>query len=172
MPISARAPSRIRSIGRALALITTGVFFLWLTGCMERLFYYPERGPTPPPRNFLGAESVWFASRDGTRLHGWFMPAQWGESKNAPTILHAHGNAGNITSHIWFTEYLPKAGFNLFIFDYRGYGQSEGAARSRKPLIEDTHAALDAILARKDIDAARIGMYGQSLGGSIGLNVM
>ena len=146
---------------------------------MERLFYHPESGPTPLPAHFRGGQAVWFNSNDGTRLHGWFIPAQSklvaeGESAAAlaPTIVHVHGNAGNILSHIWFTEYLPNAGFNLFLFDYRGYGQSKGRARSRRPLIEDTHAAINYLLTRSDVDVRRIGMYGQSLGGSIALNVM
>jgi dipeptidyl aminopeptidase/acylaminoacyl peptidase len=117
-------------------------------------------------------------------LHGWFIPAQsqtlHGRDARAtdptsilaPTVLHVHGNAGNIAHHIGFTDYLPAAGFNLFIFDYRGYGQSEGKATSRGPLIADTNAALDALLARADIDPQRIAIYGQSLGGSIALNVM
>jgi dipeptidyl aminopeptidase/acylaminoacyl peptidase len=138
---------------------------------MEQLFYHPESGPTPVPSRFAGGESVSFTSADGIKLHGWFIPAAGG-AVGAPTILHVHGNAGNIESHIGFTEYLPAAGFNLFIFDYRGYGQSEGSARTRGPLIDDTNAALDALLARNDIDRNRIGLYGQSLGGSIGLNVM
>lgn len=139
---------------------------------MERLFYHPEQGPTPVPASFPDAQSVWFNSADGTRLHGWFIPSQvhWGEK--APTILHVHGNAGNIESHIGFTDYLPAHGFNLFIFDYRGYGQSEGSARKRGPLIQDTNAALNAILKRPQVDPQRIGMYAQSLGGAIGLNVM
>ena len=149
------------------------VLLLWLTGYMETLFYYPAAGNTTPPSNFRNIESITFISEDGTKLHGWFIPAQNQTSPSeAATILHVHGNAGNIESHIWFTEYFPQAGFNLFTFDYRGYGQSEGSARSRKPLIEDTNAALDALLARQDIDQSRIGMYGQSLGGAIGLNVM
>jgi dipeptidyl aminopeptidase/acylaminoacyl peptidase len=145
------------------------------TGCMERLFYYPSRGATQPPGHLSAAESVWFDSGDGTRLHGWFVPAGGGPPSSrapAPTILHVHGNAGNVESHVGFTEYLPQAGFNLFIFDYRGYGQSEGSARRRGPLIADGRAALDALLARPDIDRDRIGIYGQSLGGSIALNVM
>ena len=137
---------------------------------MERLFYYPSRGETVPPPHLSAAESVWFHSGDGTRLHGWFIPAE--NRATAPTVLHLHGNAGNVESHVWFTEYLPPAGFNLFIIDYRGYGRSEGSARRRGPLIADGHAALDTLLGRPDIDRSRIGLYGQSLGGAIALNVM
>src|SRR5690606_26766670 len=50
--------------------------------------------------------------------------------------------------------------------------QSEGSAARRNDLIADTHAALNTLLARPDVDAGRIGLYGQSLGASIGLNVM
>jgi hypothetical protein len=137
---------------------------------MESLFYHPTAGSTPLPPELSHAESVWFDSGDGTRLHGWLIRTQAAES--AATILHVHGNAGNIEGHRWFTEYLPPAGFNVFIFDYRGYGQSEGRARRRGPLIQDTNAALDMLQSREDIDPQRIGIYGQSLGGSIGLLVM
>ena len=146
---------------------------LWATGCMEQLFYQPTRGETLPPPHLAEAESVWFHSADGTRLHGWFIPASGvRDAASAPSILHFHGNAGNIESHVFFTEHLPPAGFNVLIFDYRGYGRSEGSARRRATLIADGHAALEALLARPDVDPHRIGMYGQSLGGSIGINVM
>ncbi|MCI0364182.1 MAG: alpha/beta fold hydrolase [Phycisphaerales bacterium] len=171
---SARRPiGRIRRILSPAFLILL-VFALWISGCMEQMFYQPTRGPTPVPRGLMGAESVWFQSADGTRLHGWFIPTSRPRSNEGlpPAILHVHGNAGNIESHSWFTEFFPAAGYSVFIFDYRGYGESEGRARRRWPLIEDTNAALDALLRRNDIDANRIGMYGQSLGGAIGLNVM
>ena len=156
-------------------LVVTAVIIIpfWATGCMERLFYHPTRAQTVPPPEVAGAESVWFESGDGTRLHGWLIPAADGTPpQQAATVVHVHGNAGNIDSHVWFTQFLPAAGFNLFVFDFRGYGRSEGVARRRRPLIADTHAALDMLLARPDIDPARIGMFGQSLGGAIGLNVM
>ncbi len=189
---------------RPVIVIAAIVAVLWVTGCMERLFYHPSPGPATPPAHLRDVESVYFDSADGTRLHGWFIPARGlataaravpplplppGEGRvsegdspgrgegaievpSAPTILHVHGNAGNVESHVGFTEHLPAAGFNLFIFDYRGYGQSAGTPRRRGPLIADTHAALDALLTRDDLDPARLGLYGQSLGGSIALNVM
>ena len=165
-----------RRIWRIAAVLLAVLAIGWITGCMERMFYHPEPGPTPLPATLAraGAEEVRFRSGDGTELFGWFIPARNVDPSlaPAPTILATHGNAGNITSHVYFTEYLPDAGFNLFIFDYRGYGQSGGRAWKRGPLIADTEAALDALLARTDVDPDRIGLYGQSLGGSIGINVM
>ncbi len=160
--------------GAVCALLAIVLFMLGSTGCMEKLFFYPSQGPTPIPSEFPDAEAVHFRSADGTSLYGWFIPAQGpaGTEKPAATIVHAHGNAGDITDHIWFSEFLPQAGFNLFIFDYRGYGQSGGKARKRDLLLADVDAALDTVLARDDVDPDRVGLYGVSLGGSLGLCVM
>ncbi len=174
-----RQGGRVRWPTRAgswLLVAGLGLLVLSATGFMERLFYQPRAADTVPPDHLpwlAAAETVWFESPDGTRLHGWLIHAADGTSvAEAPTILHAHGNAGNMEGHSWFTEYLPPAGFNVFLFDFRGYGRSEGRAVRRGPLIDDTEAALDALLARGDIDPGRIGLYGQSLGGALGLNVM
>lgn len=173
-PRSPRSCKLLRSLGRVGILLLTILIILWATGFMERLFYHPTSGSTPPPVDFPRAELIRYASSDGTKLAGWFIPAEADAARTdpPPTILHVHGNAGNIESHIWFTEYLPPNGFNLFIFDFRGYGESEGRAIRRDDLIADTHAALDVLLARSDVDPDRIGIYAQSLGGAIGLNVM
>jgi dipeptidyl aminopeptidase/acylaminoacyl peptidase len=157
---------------RWLVICSIVLVFFWATGCMERMFYLPTVEPTPVSAGPAGTEGVWFESGDGTRLYGWFIPAQHDGEGLAPTILHVHGNAGNVQHHVWFTEHLPPAGFNVFIFDYRGYGQSEGRATRREGLIADTHAALDVLLGRDDVDPRCIGMYGQSLGAAIGINVM
>lgn len=181
--VMTEAPSSRARSGRRHAVVVAARWCIviaiilslgWATGCMERLFYIPTSGQTPTDEAPPGTEGVWFESADGTRLFGWLIPAHGRAEQTAEhaTILHVHGNAGNILSHQWFTEHLPPAGFNVFLFDFRGYGQSEGSATRRGPLIEDTEAALDALLAREDIDPNRIGLYGQSLGGSIALNVM
>lgn len=171
-PTDSSRPRRrrwVRGLVLRLAVVSALVGALSVSGCIERLFYHPTAELTPAPS---GVEKVTFTSADGTSLVGWFIPASGpGAETPGPAILHAHGNAGNIRDHVYFTEYLPAAGFHVFIFDYRGYGESEGSAARRNDLIADTTAALDALLARPGIDPARIGLYGQSLGGSIGIHV-
>jgi dipeptidyl aminopeptidase/acylaminoacyl peptidase len=170
---------RRSALGRAVslgALVVGLLVVLRLARGMERLFFFPSKGPTPLAQAPPGAEAVRFASRDGTELSGWFVPAEGAADAAArrarPTVLHLHGNAGNMLDHAWFTAYLPSAGFNLFLFDYRGYGESEGSARSRDGLLDDARGALEHLLARPDVDPARIGLYGQSLGGALGLVLM
>lgn len=137
-----------------------------LSGCLESLvFYYPSREPFPTPP---GVEDVWFTNDDGLKLHGWFLePRGGGGDGPRPTILHMHGNAGNVSSHVDFSRFLTAAGFNVLVFDYRGYGRSEkGNGRlTRHKLLADSRAALSYLLLREDVDRERIGVFGVSLGG-------
>jgi uncharacterized protein len=143
------------------------LFVLALTltcqGCVGRMFYQPDRTVyDTPDRHGLRYEGVTFQSRDGTRLSGWFIPAV-GTSRG--TVIYFHGNAQNMTAHFGFVSWLPARGFNLFVFDYRGYGASDGTP-DRRGVYEDSLAALDYIAARPDIDHNRLLVLGQSLGGA------
>ena len=132
----------------------------------DRFFYYPDAVEYDSPATHqLVYESVWFQAADGPGLHGWFFPAA-GQAHG--TVLHLHGNAGNITGHFQHVAWLPAAGWNLLCFDYRGYGQSQGTV-TRAGTIADAHAALDYLLARPDVDSGRIVAFGQSLGGAVGI---
>jgi hypothetical protein len=73
-------------------------------------------------------------------------------------------------AHYSFVSWLPANGFNLFVFDYRGYGKSEGAA-SRRGVYEDSVAAVEYIQSRTDIDPSKIILFGQSIGGANALAV-
>jgi fermentation-respiration switch protein FrsA (DUF1100 family) len=86
------------------------------------------------------------------------------------TVIHFHGNAENVTAHLVLVEWLPRAGYNVLMFDYRGYGQSGGRI-TRAGTIRDGHAAVDYVLSRPDVDRRRIFAYGQSLGGAIAVSV-
>ena len=144
----------MRQILRSIPLLLL-VFFC---GCANGLFYHPNQRlyqhPKPP------FEAVTFKSDDGTKLSGWFFPA-----KGTPlgTVLHFHGNAANISNHYGFVKWLPEEGFNLFMFDYRGYGDSEGRP-NRAGLHKDSVAALTYVASRNDVE--KIVVLGQSLGGA------
>ena len=72
-------------------------------------------------------EDVYFSTEDGVKLHAWFMPAPDGLESSAPTIVFCHENAGNIGFRVpYFHPLHAKAKVNIFAFDWRGYGNSEG----------------------------------------------
>jgi len=137
---------------------------------LDRLFYHPTRTAYALPAQFgLRFEPVRFETRDRVALDAWFFPAARREALG--TVVHFHGNAGNITAHLPHVAWLPAEGWNLFCFDYRGYGRSQGRP-SRPGLIADGHAALDYLRTRRDIDPARLVVLGQSLGGAVGIVVV
>lgn len=146
---------------------TTILFaFTLLTYCgqVQAQFYHPTQKLYQKPSNFdLKWEVVNFASKDGTKLKGWFIPAK---NKAKGTVIHFHGNAQNMSSHLSYVAWLPQEGYNVFLFDYRGYGKSEGTP-TRKGVHQDGVAALNYIKTRKDIDQNKLFVFGQSLGGAV-----
>jgi len=147
-----------------LILVGIGVMF---QGYGDRLFYYPSKVRYSNPEEMgVSYKPFSFPSRDGTLLSGWFVPAQDGEPKG--TIIHYHGNAENMTTHFLFVYWLPKEGFNLVTFDYRGYGESEGTP-TRQGTIEDGQAVIAHVREMVEVDEDRLLILGQSLGGAIAL---
>lgn len=109
-------------------------------------------------------ESILFVNSNGSELNGWLL-----KSKNSlPTItlLHLHGNAGCLLSQFKAISPMVEKGFQIFMFDYSGFGFSQGKA-SRKNVFKDANAALDYIKNRQDIKNTKIVLYGQSLGGHL-----
>ncbi|MHB8483245.1 MAG: alpha/beta hydrolase [Nitrospiria bacterium] len=132
-------------------------------GC-NGVFYHPTPDIRMTPRQLNFAyEEVTFKSLDGTRLNGWFIP---GRRKIRGTILLFHGNGANIGNHYGAVFWLPDEGYHVFLFDYRGYGKSEGVP-TRKGIQQDGAAALDYIRQRPDVIPYPIVVYGQSLGGAV-----
>jgi len=134
----------------------------------DRFFHYPTRTIYDRPEEHgIACEDVFFESDGGQRLHGWFLPAT-GRARG--TLIHCHGNAGNITGHYRFVAWLPARGWNVFCFDYRGFGRSAGRP-TREGDVADVHAAIDCMQRREGVDADRLVLFGQSLGGTVALAV-
>lgn len=137
-----------------------GVMLLFM---QPRLTYRPLRGVacTPADRG-LRHEDVVFHSRDGVRLAGWYIPA----SDARFTVLFCHGNGGNIMHAISAVKAFHEMGLNCLVFDYRGYGDSEGKPTEAGTYL-DARAAFDWLTQVKGTPAERIILCGRSLGGAI-----
>ena len=129
----------------------------------RRFFFFPSSEVTDTPSHWgMSYDEVTFAATDGVRLHGWFVPG-YGET----TLLWFHGNAGNIGHRLENLMLLHRAvGANIFIFDYRGYGKSEGKA-SEAGTYRDARGALDYLLSRRDVAEDKIVYFGRSLGTAV-----
>lgn len=149
-------------LGLAVACVLSVLGCVWLVGC-DTWFYRPDRLVHGTAHSHdLGVEAVRFAAPGGPELHGWWVPAV-GESRG--TVVYFHGNHANLTHHARFVRWLPGRGFNLLLFDYRGFGESEGQP-TRAGTVADGIAALDFALAR---DPDRTVLFGHSLGGAVGI---
>jgi fermentation-respiration switch protein FrsA (DUF1100 family) len=128
-----------------------------------KFVYGPIRElPYTPAELGLPFEEVFFRTGDRLQLHGWFVPVP-----NADfTVLYCHGNGGNMMYFLDTVNFLNGLGLNCFIFDYRGYGSSEGRPTENGTYL-DVRAAYRWLTKKKGIVPQRIIIFGWSLGGSI-----
>ncbi len=154
-------------LGRTLAVVVliAMVGYVLLGGLLyifqARLIYAPRRDIIATPTTIgLSYEEVSFATADGVKLSGWWVPsgqARW-------TVLFCHGKGGNISYYLDPVEAYHKLGLNVLVFDYRGYGLSEGKPGERGTYL-DTEAAWNFLLQERGLDASQIVVCGRSLGG-------
>ncbi len=126
----------------------------------HRLIYFPERELTGSPAGPF--EDVFFEAVDGTRLHGWWLPAP--DARGA--LILSHGNAGNIGHRAPVGEFLREEfGINVLMYDYRGYGRSEGS-----PTEEGTYSDIRgayAYVRSRGFQPESVVLMGQSLGTAV-----
>jgi hypothetical protein len=133
-----------------------------------RLIYFPFRRLEVTPRDLgLRFEEARLVAEDGTALHGWFLPVEGSRY----TILVCHGNAGNISHRLDRALLMhAKLKTDVFLFDYRGYGLSEGAP-DEQGTYRDARAALRYLITGRGIDRANLIVFGESLGAAVALQL-
>jgi hypothetical protein len=143
-----------------------GAFALYLFLMQPRLLYYPDLPgrdlEATPAATGLAYEDVALQTADGVRLHAWFSPAE----RPRATLLFCHGNAGNISHRLDSIRLLHKLGLQVLIFDYRGYGRSEGVP-SEAGTYRDADAAWRYLREERGIAAGEIVVFGRSLGAAV-----
>lgn len=149
-----------------IAVVLFVAYSVWgwtLYFMQPRFLYQPTRDvPYTPDELGLDFEKVSLETADGLKLSGWYIPAKNSEL----TVLFCHGNGGNIVHRLDSINVFYNLGLNCFIFDYRGYGNSQG-----KPTEEGTYLDVEAahkwLTEEKKIPPDDIIVFGRSLGASI-----
>lgn len=159
--------TRERLIAAAVALLLGCAGFVYGLRWLESLMTFRPDRMTAAQRQLIpeGAENVWFNSADGTRLNGWFFESQSGPEIG--TLIFFHGNGGNIRNVSWLAQRFAKQGFDVLLFDYRGYGASDGAASAESELYADGDAAVAFVINQKKARPEHIVLYGHSLGTAV-----
>lgn len=138
-----------------------------LDSFIESTIFYPDPVLIQGPSDFgLDFEEVRFLTADEINLHGWIVPAKSPEA----LLLFCHGNAGNISHRLDNIARLNRIGISVFIFDYRGYGRSEGRI-SEKGLYLDSDAAYCLAAKRAKLQKLKLVVFGRSLGGIAAVHI-
>jgi fermentation-respiration switch protein FrsA (DUF1100 family) len=159
---------RLLEIGSLLLLIAAvyGAFVLAIYLYQPRLLYFPNlpsRAITATPQRIgLGFETVSLVTEDGVQLNGWFIPAQ----NPRGVLLFLHGNAGNISHRLDSIRIFHELKLSTLIFDYRGYGESEGEP-SELGTYRDAEAAWRHLIEERGVPPDKVILFGRSLGASI-----
>ncbi|MFT5095878.1 MAG: alpha/beta hydrolase [Planctomycetales bacterium] len=134
----------------------------------ELLLFQPTKYPKGDwePKGLEFAD-VWIKSGDGTQIHGWYCPAE----KPKAVVLYCHGNGGNLAGRASTLQFLQeKMGVSVLIFDYRGYGRSEGKATVAGAMA-DARAARAELAKLAKVNESDIVLFGRSLGGAIAIQL-
>jgi uncharacterized protein len=161
-PTCASAASRFPKSARAAIF----AFLIVAMGCNGMQFIYSTSRDHRGRPSDLGItyEEIWFASRDGLQLNAWLVPG----AADKPLILFCQGNAANITYRLENIQVFNRLGFSVFIFDYRGFGLSQGKPQTENDLYQDVRGAID-FLQTRGWSPAQMIFYGQSMGAAIAL---
>ena len=148
-------------------LLAIGLLNGWMYLQQPAMIFFPDRQLHATPADWgLEYEDVSFAAEDGVQLHGWYLPRR-GATR---VLLFFHGNAGNISHRADSIAIFHRLGLNVFIFDYRGYGRSEGRPDERG-LYRDASAAWRYLTASRGFDSDKVVLFGRSLGGAVAANL-
>jgi fermentation-respiration switch protein FrsA (DUF1100 family) len=133
-----------------------------------RVLYHPRRtlGATPADLG-LTFDAVQLPL-SGDRLAGWWVPSK---IPHAATLLYLHGNAGNVSANADQVQRLAGTGLNIFIFDYRGYGESTGGPPRERLLYEDAERAWTYLVRERRVQPSDVVVYGHSMGGAVAVDL-
>ena len=160
----------LRALRAAMVLALVQVAAAALLLLLEdRLVYHPTRPAAEWDPRTVGAEACTFQTEDGLTLHAVWHPGMGAVAGPKPVVLFCHGNAGDVTNRAEILSRLAERGLAVLIFDYRGYGDSQGRP-SEQGLYRDADAAWRYLVEQRGVGPGRIVVFGESLGAAVALH--
>ena len=133
----------------------------------SKLVYYPSRGYDMTPTDVgLDYEDLTLQTNDGLSIAAWYVPHPAAKG----SVIFCHGNAGNISDRLHSVELLHRMGLNVLIFDYRGFGRSEGKP-NEQGTYEDAETAWRHLVDWRGELPERVVLFGRSLGGGVAIEL-
>jgi len=159
----------ITIVKRLFLVLVSGyiILLILMFAFQSKLIYFPSTHIDANPKSIgLRYESIIFQAEDKTKLHAWYIPKKGAKT----TLFFLHGNGGNISHRLDSIRVFNALKMNVFIFDYRGYGDSLGSANEQNTY-DDARSGWDYLLKSKNLKAEDIIIFGRSLGGTIAANL-
>gem|GEM_PF-826321 len=167
--MSGMKTKRIMSI-----IFIIAVFVVLVAVMQDRLIFFPGAWPAdfqlPEKLVNCALTPVDLQTSDGIKLNALFAKST-AEAANRKTILFSHGNAGNLLHRAGKIDRMCEAGFDVFIYDYRGFGRSEGSPTVAGAII-DGKTALQWLISEKQLKHESIVLYGESLGTGVAAEIL
>ncbi|MFN0136877.1 MAG: alpha/beta hydrolase [Phycisphaerae bacterium] len=159
-------PRRLQRIG----MLVVAIYATWLIAAcsMQQMLMYPGAGVamvsyTDPPIP-VGWEQWWLQPQPGVRVEAWFAPGCGRSAESpGPAVLVGHGNYEIIDFGDYFAEQFAERGVSCVLVEFRGFGRSTGSP-SQEAITADFVAYYDRLIARPEVDASKVVLYGRSLG--------
>lgn len=154
----------------AIGLLIYGLLLVFLYFYQGRMLFLPDIPSrsidTTPLAAGLKFEPLNLETKDNIRIHGWFIPAP----NERGVLLFFHGNAGNISHRLDSLLLFNKLGLSTLIFDYRGYGKSEGRP-TEAGTYADAEAAWYYLVRSRSVAPSKIIFFGRSLGAGVAVHL-
>jgi fermentation-respiration switch protein FrsA (DUF1100 family) len=157
---------------RSIVIAAVSALLIWTIVLMifeENFIYFPQKysqGAYNQARSIPNLRDCWIRTEDSVKIHAWFAPAENAKA----TFVISHGNAGNISHRYILLQSLQRHGFNVLMYDYRGYGRSEGTP-TEDGIYKDGIAAYDYAVTLPEVNRERLFLWGTSLGGAVAVDV-
>lgn len=143
-----------------------GLFVLvrYLEG--NAIFFPSKQITLTPDRVGLSFDDVYLTTSDGIKINAWLLKNPQAKA----TLIYAHGNAGAMSDRLMKIKYFHDLGLNVIVFDYRGFGKSEGSP-SEQGVYLDALTVYDYLKTRADLNTMPIIAYGASMGGVVAVDL-